>query len=149
MKTGLNKNNMVYVLDTNIIIQYLKQTSIVMKNFQQAVSLGYRLLLPRAVDYEICRGLALSSATKKISIYHDLTAPSPKGQCEIVDMGEHIWNHAKQIYTSLRRKGFTVGEIDILIGAFCLHYNYTLVTANIKDFKHMDGLEIKDWQLSP
>ncbi|MCL1842359.1 MAG: hypothetical protein FWF79_00945 [Defluviitaleaceae bacterium] len=79
---------MVYVLDTNVIIQYLKQTDSVKKSFLRAVATGHRLLLPRAVDYEICRGLELSSATKKATTYRDLTRPSPKGQCEIVDMGE-------------------------------------------------------------
>jgi len=137
---------MVYVLDTNVIIQYLKQADNVKKNFLHAVSTGHRLLLPRAVDYEVCRGLELSSATKKATTYRDLTSPSPKGQCEIVDMGEYVWDIAKQIYASLHRNGFTVGEIDILIGAFCLHHDYTLVTANTKDFMHMDGLRFEDWQ---
>ena len=138
---------MVYVLDTNVIIQYLKQAENVRNNFLCAVSAGHRLLLPRAVDYEVCRGLELSTAIRKRATYRDMTSPSPKGQCEIVDMGEHVWELAKQIYVSLHRKGFTVGEIDILIGAFCLQHDYTLVTANTKDFTNMSGLRVEDWQV--
>ena len=74
-----------------------------------------------------------------------MTSPSPVGQCEIVDMGESIWEIAKQIYIELYRKGFTVGEIDILISAFCLKHDYTLVTANTKDFANINGLRLVNW----
>jgi tRNA(fMet)-specific endonuclease VapC len=87
----------------------------------------------------------MSSAKRKIAVYKSMTSPHPVGQCEIVDMGEIIWDIAKEIYVSLYRNGFTVGEIDILIGAFCLQHGYTLVTANTKDFKNMNGLKIENW----
>ena len=134
---------MVYVLDSNVIIHYLKKNQNVMKNFRIAVSERNTLLLPRAVDYEICRGLELLSATKKAAVYKALT--SHTGWCNIADMGESIWSIAKHIYVDLRRKGFTVGEIDILIGAFCLHNDFTLVTSNTKDFKNIDDLKMENW----
>ena len=136
---------MTYVLDSNVIIHYLRAIENVVRCYRNAVSEGYRLLIPRAVDYEICRGLTLLEAVKKTATYNDMTKPSPIGQCEIVDMGEGIWDIAKQIYVDLRRKGFTVGEVDIFIGAFCLLHNYTLVTANTKDFKNIAGLKLKNW----
>jgi len=136
---------MVYVLDTNVIIRYLNKDENVKMHFRQAAFDGQRLLIPRAVDYEICRGLEMSSAKRKTDVYKSITSPDPTGQCEIVDMGEAIWDTAKQIYVSLYQKGFTVGEIDILIGAFCLHHEYTLITSNTKDFINMNGLRIENW----
>ena len=67
---------MIYVLDTNVIIHYLKEHENVKRNLRQAVSNGCKLIIPRAVDYEICRGLELLSATKKAAIYRELTIPS-------------------------------------------------------------------------
>ena len=134
---------MTYVLDTNVIIHYLKEHENVKKNLRQAVSHGCVLIIPRAVDYEICRGLDMLSATKKIATYNELT--SSIGQCRIVDMGEDIWRIAKQIYVDLKRKGFTIGEIDILIGAYCLHHGYPLVTSNTKDFINIEGLQLENW----
>ena len=134
---------MIYVLDANVIIHYLKEHDSVKRHLRQAVYDGYELFIPRVVDYEIRRGLELLSATKKAAIYSALLDPA--GQCKIVDMGERIWEFATQIYVSLKRMGFTVGEIDILIGAFCLQHDYTLVTSNIKDFKNMNGLKIVNW----
>jgi len=75
--------------------------------------------------------------------------PSPTGQCEIVDMGENIWALAMQIYVALYRKGFTVGEVDILIGAFCLQHGCPFVTANTKDFMNIDGLQLQNWWSRP
>ena len=134
---------MIYVLDTNVIIHYLREHSGVKKNLRNAVSSGYELIIPRAVNYEVCRGLELLSATKKATTYNELL--NPTGQCRIVDMGETVWEIAKSIYISLKRKGFTVGEIDILIGAFCLQHSYTLVTSNTKDFVNIDGLRLENW----
>jgi len=87
----------------------------------------------------------MSSAARKSIIYKNMTSHFPIGQCEIVDMGEKIWEFAKQIYVHLYRKGFTVGEIDILIAAFCLHHDYPLVTANTKDFMNIEGLQLENW----
>jgi len=134
---------MIYVLDANVIIHYLQKNENVKNNFRKALSNGSKFLIPRAVDYEICRGLELMSATKKAAIYREMTGINE--DCEIVDMGEDVWEIAKQIYVDLARKSFTVGEMDILIGSFCLCHNYTLVTANTKDFKNMNGLQLENW----
>ena len=136
---------MIYVLDSNVIIHYLKENVNVTRNFDNAVLEGHKFLIPRAVDYEICRGLELLSATRKAATYKDMT--NPMGQCQVTDMGEHIWEFAKLIYVDLYRKGFTVGEIDILIGAFCLRYDHILITSNTKDFKNINGLQLKDWSI--
>jgi len=49
------------------------------------------------------------------------------------------------VYKELYHKGFTVGELDILIAAFCLIHDLTLVTNNTKDFENINGLIIVDW----
>jgi len=58
---------MIYVLDTNVIIHYLKENENVKLNLRQAVTNGCELIVPRAVDYEICRGLELLAATACIA----------------------------------------------------------------------------------
>ena len=134
---------MIYALDTNVIIHYLKGHDEVKNNLNKAAFEGCQLIIPRAVDYEICRGLLLLSATKKIATYNEIL--SLDGQFKIASMGENIWEYAKNIYVQLKRKGFTVGEIDMLIGAFCLHHDYTLVTDNTKDFVNINGLRLVNW----
>ena len=50
-----------------------------------------------------------------------------------------------QVYTELYDKRLTVGEIDMLIAAFCLANDYTLVTSNTKDFENISGIKLADW----
>ena len=47
---------MVFALDTNIIIKYLRNESNVIQNFRSAVVANHDIVIPQAVDYEICRG---------------------------------------------------------------------------------------------
>jgi tRNA(fMet)-specific endonuclease VapC len=55
------------------------------------------------------------------------------------------WKRAEAIYEGLYRKSLTVGELDILIAAYCLTHACTLVTNNTKDFANIDGLICVDW----
>ncbi|MDR3134160.1 MAG: type II toxin-antitoxin system VapC family toxin [Prevotellaceae bacterium] len=36
-------------------------------------------------------------------------------------------------------------EFDLLIGASAMHYGLTLVTDNMKDFKHLAGIKVENW----
>jgi len=131
---------MVFALDTNIIIKYLRNESNVIQNFRNAVVANHDIVIPQAVDYEICRGFRLVTATRKKANYNMILQ-----DCKIADMDVLSWKRAEEIYENLYRKGFTVGELDILIAAYCLAYKCTIVTNNTKDFENIDGLTIVDW----
>ena len=131
---------MVYALDTNIVIKYLRNESNVIQNFRNAVVANYDIVIPQAVDYEICRGFRLVTATRKKANYNMLLQ-----DCKIIEMDVPSWKRAEEIYENLYRKGFTVGELDMLIAAYCLTHGCTIVTNNTKDFENIDGLAIVDW----
>jgi tRNA(fMet)-specific endonuclease VapC len=40
-------------------------------------------------------------------------------------------------------------EFDLLIGASAIYNGLTLVTDNLKDFKHMAGIQIENWTKRP
>ena len=58
---------------------------------------------------------------------------------------DNTWEIAAKLYSDLRKGGWNLGDSDILIGAFCIEHNYTLVTTNIKHFTNMTNLSIVDW----
>ena len=60
-------------------------------------------------------------------------------------MDVQSWEYAEQVYESLYHKRLTVGELDMLIGAFCVAKGYTLTTNNTGDFINMDELKLVDW----
>jgi tRNA(fMet)-specific endonuclease VapC len=135
--------SLIYVLDTNIVIKYLRGDIHIWQNFDNAIIRGDEIVIPKPIDYEVRRGFYISPAPRKEAAYNYLT-----NQCAIVEMDETSWKQAIQVYGDLYRKGFTVGEIDILISAICLENDYTLVTNNTADFKNIDGLELEDWTKS-
>ena len=134
---------MKYALDTNIIIRYLRNEPIIENNFDDAALRDYEMIIPKMVDYEIRRGFSITPSPKKEAGYKVLVE-----QCPVTEMDEESWEKAIQIYKELYKKGFTVGEMDVLIAAFCLVHGYALVTNNIKDFKNIDGLKLVDWTQS-
>lgn len=42
----------------------------------------------------------------------------------------------------LRRRGFTVGDNDLIIAATALHFGLTLVTRNTRDYERVPGLDL-------
>ena len=131
---------MVYVLDTNIVIHYLRKEPNVRKNFRNAVMDNHDIIIPQVVDYEMERGFRIAFAPRKETNYKILVQ-----NCKVAEMDVQSWKYAAHVYEDLHRKSFTVGEIDILIAAFCLTNDYTLVTNNTKDFKHIRKLKLEDW----
>ena len=131
---------MVYALDTNIIIHYLRNEPNVRYNFRNAVTGNHDIIIPQIVDYEMRRGFRILTAPRKEANYKILLQ-----DCAIAEMDLQSWVYAAQVYEDLYRKSFSVGELDILIGAFCLVNRYTLVTNNADDFKNMNGIKLVDW----
>ena len=134
---------MVYALDTNVIIHYLRKAPNVYRNFNDAVMRGDDLVIPKVVNYEIMRGFRIANAPKKEATYNTLT--EAEGCCDVAEMDAFSWARAEQVYADLYRKGMTVGEMDILIAAFCLENDCTLITNNVRHFEVIDGLQIEDW----
>ncbi len=60
---------MVYALDTNIVIRYLRKEPRVLQKFDAAVTRGDDLVIPRIVDYEMRRGFRILSAPRKEAAY--------------------------------------------------------------------------------
>jgi len=131
---------MKYALDSNIIIRYLRGDINVVQNIDNALDNKNSLRIPKMVDYEIRRGFSIKPTPKKERGYRILIE-----NCPVSHMDNASWELAIQIYTNLFKKGFTVGEMDILIASFCLVHNCTLVTHNIKDFINIDKLKIVNW----
>ena len=133
---------MNYALDTNIIIRYLRGEATVGQNLDDALVQKFKLYVPRVVDYEIRRGFDVMPvpSLRKESAYKLLVQ-----RCTVSIMDEVSWERAIKIYSEQRKKGFTVGELDILIGALCLVHGYVLVTNNTKHFQNISGLNLVDW----
>jgi len=131
---------MKYALDTNVIVSILHYFPKVCQKFDEAVERGDLIIIPPIVHYEMRRGFLYKSAPKKEIAYRILT-----DQYRVGKINEEILERAAKIYADLYHKRFTVGDADILIAAFCIINDYTLVTDNIKHFESIDNLQLVNW----
>ena len=131
---------MTYAIDTNIVIHYLRNEPNVRKRFMEIMNLGDIIVVPKIVDYEVRRGFTVQSAPAKERLYNALVGET--GFCSISEMNDESWECAEKVYAELYQKRFTVGELDMLIVAFCLVNDCTLVTNNTKDFANIEGLDL-------
>ena len=136
---------MVYVLDTNIIIHYLRDNSTVIACLEAAIDNDDFIIIPHIVDYEIRRGYEVTPAPNKEAHYDILSKRTDF--CMVVGMGDGFWTIAVKVYAEIYNKRLTVGENDIQIAAFCMYNGYTFVTNNVKDFRNITGLQLVDWTL--
>jgi len=131
---------MTYALGTNTLIYLLNCDKKVAAERDKAVLAGVRFIIPPIVDYEIQRGLLYKPSPRKEKIYFSL-----RQHYGIGIMTPEMWIKSAHIYVDLRKNGFTVGDDDIFIAAFCLLNGYTLVTRNTKDFENIAGLQQVNW----
>jgi len=92
------------------------------------------------VDYEIKRGLLIKPSAEKEQVYNIIY-----NHCILGMVCAQVWRCATQIYAGLYAKHLTVSDADILIAAFCIENNCTLVTNNTKDFENIERLNLVDW----
>jgi tRNA(fMet)-specific endonuclease VapC len=131
---------MTYALDTNIIIRLLRNDKTVNKRFDSAIKGNVKIVIPPYVNYEMLRGFRYKQAEAKERHYKDMCS-----QFRVGAMTSITWERAAGIYADVRRAGFTVGDADILIAAFCIEHGCILVTSNAKDFERVEGLRLEDW----
>ncbi|MDR2922063.1 MAG: PIN domain-containing protein [Treponema sp.] len=131
---------MQYALDTNIVTYYLKGNKAIIDRVTRETDNKNVILIPPLVFYEIKRWLLSVNSVKKLALFETMCSLSG-----ISSINKEILEIASAIYSDLQKKGITVGDNDILIAAYCIHYDLTLVTNNEKHFKYISNLRIVDW----
>ena len=135
----------VYALDANTISYLLRAEGNVGANFQKEILEAYNLyVVPYIVVYEVKRWLH-DKPTKQMKLFSqkfDLLFSAVK---EDAYMGSAVWDTASQIYIDLKQRGQLIGDADILIAAYCIVNDYTLVTRNERDFMRIFNLKLVNW----
>lgn len=119
----------IIMIDTNIII-FLRKCGILKK-----ITLFYDMAISWVSLYEFLRGLYAIGKTREeittikrlLEKLYTIIWPSNK---TIILLTE-IWN-------SLREKGITIDDRDLMIGILAIEHNMPLWTRNIKDFKPLE-----------
>jgi len=129
-----------YALDTNIVTYYLKGNQTIIKRVADEADNKNFVIIPPMVFYEIKRWLLTVNSNKKLALFEAMCSLSG-----ISPIDREILEASSIIYADLQKRGIAVGDNDILIAAYCIHHDFTLVTNNEKHFKNIAKLKMVNW----
>ena len=64
---------------------------------------------------------------------------------EIVPFDAEAGRWYGRVRSQLQRAGLLIGGNDLLIAAHALSLGVTLVTSNVREFEHVEGLHVEQW----
>jgi len=131
-----------FALDTNIISYILRNDETVINRFRQESDNENEFVMIPVVYYEVSRWLMERNAIKLQAEFNALCSELP-----LLGTEKDVWDKAAALYVHTRKIGKPVGsDADLLIAAYCLINNCTLVTNNTRHFENIDGLSLVNWK---
>jgi predicted nucleic acid-binding protein len=124
---------LVYVVDTNLVSDFIKGRSSVVSKINQAKS--DTLFLCQVVDYELRRGFLYKQANTQLQFYETKILP----EFDWLELSDSDWLLAAQFWADTKRQGKQLSDIDLLLAAVSVRLNAILVSSD-DDF---DALPVK------
>jgi tRNA(fMet)-specific endonuclease VapC len=132
---------LTYLLDTNVCIRLLNNTSPAVRN-RLAVEQPENIYLCTVVQVELYYG-AYRSANPEPNI---ALLERFFSQSSILPLDVRAARITGQLRAQLAALGTPIGPYDLQIAAIALANNLTLVTHNTREFSRVEGLRIEDWE---
>ncbi|MCL1820984.1 MAG: PIN domain-containing protein [Oscillospiraceae bacterium] len=132
---------MTFAIDSNIISYFLKQDSKIKSKLKTESQKENLFIIPPIVYYEVKRWLLEKQALSKMREFEKLCKMIPIGE-----MNRNIWDKASSLYVYARKMGKPADDADLLIAAFCVVNDYTLVTNNVRHFEFIKDLKYTNWK---
>jgi tRNA(fMet)-specific endonuclease VapC len=133
---------MIYLLDTNVCIVYLK---------------GQNSHLKQKLDNILLSEIAVCSVVKGELFYGSLRSANPERNLRLQqeflsqflslpfdDQSAVVFG---EIRAQLAAKGTPIGAYDLQVAAIALANNLILVTHNTKEFSRIPQLQLEDWEM--
>jgi tRNA(fMet)-specific endonuclease VapC len=128
------------LLDTNVVIHYLKGDSAIVTRIQNA-SRG-ELAIPAIALYELEYGTLRS----KIPARRRRELEAGLAHIQSVPFDSAAAMAAASIRMELEKRGMPIGPLDLLIAGTAVSRGATLVTNNAAEFSRVPGLRVLDWR---
>jgi len=131
----------IYSLDTNTIIDILKQRGNTGQKFLEAAHNSHFVIAPY-VFFELYKGFYVHNATAQKKIFADLEKVIFYPSLNETD----VMKKAAEIAFNLQKHGISDQKTDVFIAAWTIKAGATLVTSNIKHFRSIKELSIENWR---
>ena len=128
-------------IDTDILSCYFKGDEYVVENFKRYLQQYQFIEISVITYYEIYGGLLSKNALKQLSAFEDFARENV-----ILPLTETSARIASELYSSLRQKGKTVDDIDLLIAEIAIENELSIATNNESHFGRIPGIEIVNWK---
>lgn len=132
---------MMYFLDTNTCIDFLRNLSESVRSRFLSVSLN-EIKIPVVVKAELLLGAYKSNrpeTLEKTIQFLELF--------EVIPFSDDMSYTYAKIRKELETKGNKIGANDLFIAASALNKEAILVTHNTREFIRIDGLKLDDWNI--
>ena len=130
-----------YAFDSNILSYLLNKNQDIYENYRYELKKGNTFNISPVVYYEVKRGLKANNSIKKANEFNNLCLQFEIGKIDI-----NVWDEAVNIYVELKKQGKLIEDADILIAAYCIVNDYTLITNNIEHFGRVNNLKYVNWK---
>jgi len=134
---------MIYMLDTNICIYIINKKPITYLQKLETVGKSSVVSISSIVVAELQYGVFNSSTRNKKQNQINLDAFLSK--VETINFSVKCAFYYGEIKSILKKEGTMIGNNDLLIASHAIAENATLVTNNIKEFKHIPNLILENW----
>ena len=132
---------MIYLLDTNVCIRLINNSSIAVSN-RLASCKPADIFVSTVTQLELYYGAYRSiQQEKNIEVLQRFF-----DQFQILSLDSESAIITGKIRAELAAIGKPIGPYDLQIAAIALANNLTLVTHNIKEFSRVNGLKFEDWE---
>ena len=136
---------MTLSIDTNVFIDLIRgRRHVVRERHRLAVSAGESLVASLIVLQELLYGAEIDArpAAQLEAVRVALS------RVEIQPFDERDIAATAQLRARLKAQGRAIGPYDALIAGQALARDWTVVTANIREFARIDGLKVIDWTVA-
>lgn len=127
-----------YLLDTNIISFYLKGDESLKEEILSNID---SIVISIISYYEIVSGLKSINANKRIAEFEKFCELA-----DIINLDKSSITSSCQIYSTLKKSGNLIDDIDILIAGIALSNNLVMVTDNTSHFGRIENLKVENWK---
>jgi tRNA(fMet)-specific endonuclease VapC len=136
----------ILALDTNVLVGLIRgKQRIIRDRLFQALLDERELVTSLIVFHELMLGCERhhNPAAERERVKEVLS----QVRVEALDEADAI--SAAKVRAALGRRGLPVGSLDALIAGQALARNWTVVTANQREFTRIEGLNVIDWTAEP
>ncbi|HYW20838.1 MAG TPA: type II toxin-antitoxin system VapC family toxin [Nodularia sp. (in: cyanobacteria)] len=137
----MNNNSLIYLLDTNVCIIYLKGRSSSVSHYIDNLEVD-KISVCSVVKAELFFGsMKSNNPQKNLNIQKSFLQ-----QFVSLPFDDSCAEVYGKIRADLANTGTPIGSNDIQIASIALANNLILVTHNVREFSRVEGLKIEDWE---